>query len=491
MRISGRGRVALPGGAGETLKFAASELARYLRRITGRPFEVDQGAVAEGTEFCILTSKELSGDEFRITVGERGCSIEGGSERACLYGVYELLERFLGCKFVLPGEEVVPFDPSPLLPEGRWSSKPAFGARGIVEDAKHVPEDDPHSLLEHKRSLLSVIDWMGKRKLNRYFPGSKFPKAVIFGLLPEFRKRGIELEGGGHHLPLLLPRSLFEERPYLFRQSPEGERVPAGNLCPSSGEALDIVARNAFEAVVKGPKVCLYHLWAEDLPGGGWCSCPECKALSPSDQYLAVVNHVARKFLERGLEVPVDFLAYHDTLDPPRERPEGSVWLTFAPRERCYAHPLDSDACPRNIRYFRALRGLLQRFSPERAVAFEYYGDSLLWGSVGVACPSTVCADLSAYRALSLFGLQCLIFGLHSFWAYGPNLYAFSVTAWEGEAEVERVLGEFCGAVAPGREADCVEALLKFERAVAPFLTYGDIKSPGRPKPDCLEKPLA
>lgn len=492
MRLLRSGEVTFPRGSGPTLRFAAQELARYLGRILGGQFDVREGGETEGAQFRLSVAEEgLGRDEFRISVGPRGCSIEGGSERACLYGAYDFIERRLGARFVLPGVEALPQRPPEEVPDGESRSKPAFKVRGVVEDSKHVPEGDGEALELHKRALLLLIDWMGKRKLNRYFPGSRFPRRVLEELLPEFERRGIELEGGGHHIPQLLPRSLFGAKPDLFRMAPYGRRRPDGNLCPSSREALDIVAEGAVRAVREGPRgVSLYHLWPDDLPGGGWCNCPECRSLPPSDQYLAVVNHVARKFEREGVPVPVDFLAYHDTLEAPAGRPEDGVWLTFAPRERCYAHPLGLPDCPRNGRHLEALRRLLGRFPPERAVAFEYYGDSFLWGSVGVACVSTVCADLALYKALGLAGVQCLLFGPHSFWAYGPNLYAFSLAAWEGEVEPDRALREFCEALFPGRAHFWADVLRKFETAVAPFLTYADIKARRAPEVECLPAPL-
>ena len=41
------------------------------------------------------------------------------------------------------------------------------------------------------------------------------------------------------------------------------------------------------------PENELLHIWGADVWEGAWCSCPQCKKLSPQLQYMKVVNAIA------------------------------------------------------------------------------------------------------------------------------------------------------------------------------------------------------
>ncbi len=482
--------IVIPPDSGRVMAFAASELAKYLSRVVGREFDVVRDTIPPDRALFFKIDPTLERDEYRIKTEPDLCEVTGGSERACLYAVYEILEE-VGCRFVLPGEhgEWVPQNPHAVLPVGEIVERPQFEVRALAEDAKHVPADLDEAVELHLQAERDIVDWMAKQRLNRFF--TRPPEQILPEILEELEKRGIEYEAGGHFIPQLLPRSLFKEKPELFRMDERGERTSFGNLCPSSEEALNIVAKGVEEFLKANPAVVLYHLWPEDLPGGGWCNCPSCKGLSPSAQYLKVVNHVARHLREAGIEKGIDFLAYHDTLPPPEgAEVEEGVQLTFAPRERCYAHSLDDPRCPKNEEYRKHLEGYLKLFNGRPTLAFEYYGDPVLWGSVGVPAANIVAHDLNYYADLGLKGVQCLVFGPFSFWAYGLNIYAFARLAWDPDFDPDSILLDFLSHLISERVEEFAALLRRWEEAIKPFLTYGDIKTLSEPKAPCLSQPL-
>src|SRR5439155_216693 len=71
---------------------------------------------------------------------------------------------------------------------------------------------------------------------------------VIPELVPELRRRGLDVEGGGHVLVELLPRSLFATHPEYFPLAPDGRRSDLGNVCTASAEALAVVRERAVAA---------------------------------------------------------------------------------------------------------------------------------------------------------------------------------------------------------------------------------------------------
>jgi hypothetical protein len=58
--------------------------------------------------------------------------------------------------------------------------------------------------------------------------------------------------------------------------SETGERVPEGNLCVHSQEALEIVCQNAIAlSRLLRPSTGRYFLWGDDA--APWCRCPKCR----------------------------------------------------------------------------------------------------------------------------------------------------------------------------------------------------------------------
>src|SRR5436309_2200736 len=286
-------------------------------------------------------------------------------------------------------------------------------------------------------------------------------------------RAGLDAEGGGHVLVELLPRSLFAAHPQRFPLAPDGRRSDLGNVCAASAAALAVVRERAAAALAALPGATDFHLWGLDLPGGGWCACPSCARLSPADQALSVCNAVAETL---GAGTRVLHLAYHDTLESPRAvRPHPRVWAEFAPRERCYAHPLDDPACATNAPYRRALDAHLTLFAG-RVHVFEYYGDAILFGGCAVPLAEVVQRDLDYYARAGVRGVSCLVFGQYSLWAYGVNVEAFARGAVSPAAAAS---ARGTHAAGFGRAAEPVARYLAaLERVMAGVVTYGDVLLP-------------
>jgi hypothetical protein len=176
-----------------------------------------------------------------------------------------------------------------------------------------------------------------------------------------------------------------------------------------------------------------YHLWADDIRGGGWCTCEGCAELSPADQALRMTNAMAAPLAKKGLSIA--HLAYHDTLMPPeRTSPAENVEALFAPRERCYAHAIDDENCERNRRdYWEPFAGLRTTFGdePARISVFEYYSDAVLFKGLAPTHETVLPGDVDAYARANVGNLQNLMVGPRP-WV-GPPLHAwwFARTAYE------------------------------------------------------------
>jgi hypothetical protein len=416
--------------------------------------------------------------------------VAGVSPRALLAAVYALLEA-VGCRWSPHGsaEEIVPDRASAVAVRDPIEHRPAFARRSYASDLITWHYSMPERLAERLPADVAFIDWMAKAGSTGFLfiRHANDTQWVIPALVPELARRGLAIEGGGHALVELLPRALFRDHPEYFPLGEAGHRSDMGNVCPSSPGALATVRERARAARGAIPGASDLHLWGLDLIGGGWCRCPACRGLSPSEQALSVCN-AAAEGLDDGARI--FHLAYHDTLPPPHAvRPAAAVWAEFAPRERCYAHPLDAPDCATNARYREALEGHLDRFDG-RVHVFEYYGDAILFGGCAVPLVDVIAGDLAYYARAGVGGVSCLTFGRYSLWAYGVNVEAFArgsrSPAWAGAAAAERCRRRY-GDAATGMAA----YFRALERVTAAAVTHGDVKLPPRRRAAALAEALA
>ena len=130
-------KIVVSENAAQTELFAASELVKYIKKMTGAELSVCKDVFCEGEKQIIIggphknqaAARLLSPETFEKEVpGPEGmmiksfgadCVFIAGSEdsngRGTIYGVYEFLERFLGCSlaaFTHPGTDAGEYVPS-------------------------------------------------------------------------------------------------------------------------------------------------------------------------------------------------------------------------------------------------------------------------------------------------------------------------------------------------------------------------------------------
>jgi len=213
-----------------------------------------------------------------------------------------------------------------------------------------------------------------------------YARSDEFARLSEKADRaGIDIEWAPHALGYLLPRDECATHPDWFRMDLLGNRNPDWNLCPSSEQALEVVARNAASlARTLRPTTHRYYMWSDD--GRPWCHCPDCASLTQADQNAIVMNTIIRAVRELDPLAMLSGLAYHNTLEPSDSvRFADGVFLEYAPIQRCFLHPLSDSECSVN-RVEMAKLDALMKDHPDRgnAQVLEYWLDeSLFWRTAG------------------------------------------------------------------------------------------------------------
>ena len=422
---------------GEPYPYAIGELRRLLGRL-GMTVESAQDLADGGRWRLALTvgrakpadmvpDGQLAGDAYCLDVSSRAIDICSLTQKGVLNGVYDMAER-LGFLFLLPGEDGE-WPPAAgdahSLPSGSWTMRPRFAHHGVFSGM-----------------------WLdfGQAEWLRFFAKLRFNATnADIEYLPLCRELGLRAEVGGHGLSSLLPREQFAEAPERFRMAqPEdfnGKRTPDANLCAGNLGTWEIVQKNFMAHLETARGAYAVHAWADDLPAGGWCLCPLCRSLEPSDQAMLAMRRLAEAAARTENPPRIAVIAYHDTIRPgaqidaPREG-----FLLFAPRERCYAHALDDASCPRNRFYLEALDAWIGKFSGiDDAHTFEYYFDQVLFRGMHPFLPGVILEDMRVYRSR---GIECHM----SLQVAGPaiapefNMLVFVKGAWDAGMTAETAI---------------------------------------------------
>jgi len=426
---------------------AAAELAEMLTRIAGEPIPVGDGTSASVLSFS-LSHGDGEADGFTWQATPEQVVLRGDNPRGLLYAVYSFLEA-LGCRWVSPGAD------GERLPQGTRFEVSAT----LIREQAALPG---RCLIVGHYAFMQAIEewivWAARNRLNTIFL-HVIEGPMAFGAAPEgqwqahkgravplARQRGMTIEHGGHGLAALLPRVRFKELPEAFRYH-AGRRTPDHNFCPSSAEGMAIVRRNAEAHFRAHPEVDVYHLWPDDIPGGGWCACERCRSYTASEQALLAINAVAEVLAEVNPAGRVAFLAYMDTeAVPVQVAPRENVCLVWAPRSRCYAHATDDPACPVNVpHYAETFRAQAAHF-PHQPRVFEYYLDAILFKSLLPPLPSILQRDIRFYAAAGAHTVQALMTGDRPWLVPQLNAWLFARLSWDPEQDLDALLADFCQA---------------------------------------------
>jgi hypothetical protein len=430
--------------ADPTSRLAASELDAAFSRLAprpggGQPVRLD------------LSYEGGTGEGYRWDADQSGgITLVGEGPRGLLYGAYDLL-HVAGFRWLPPAGHSFPVqDPAgPTITVSRHrASAPALPGRCLI--------------IGHEvflRQAEDWIEWAARCRLNTVF-FHIIDDAMAMGAAPArryrllreravaaARERGMRIEVGGHGMSLLLPRRYFRTLPQAFRMS-NGRRTPDHNFCPSSPEAHKIISANAMELFRLYPEADVVHCWADDIPGGGWCSCPRCAGLSVSDQALMATNILADALGESRPGVQVSFLAYQDTENVPGTvTPRSNVCLLWAPRQRCYAHGADDPGCAENRLHsgpsFRMLSDFFRRNGAQPSRVFEYYLDTILFPGALPLLPSTIAKDMRFYRDAGAHTVQALMTGSTPSGFPQMNAWLYPRLAWDPDEEAAALAGDF------------------------------------------------
>ncbi len=306
--LVGEGRpqaaIILQPGASEPLAEAVEEIRSLTRRASGAELplaeEAPEGTIAihigrtPAVEALVVDLGGLDADGFVIEFPDpQTIVILGPSDWGTEFGIYEFLERYLGVRWLVPGESgtYVPEMATITVPDEPVREEPAFFSR-------------------------------------KYF-GLRHPGQQLWARRNRLHSR-VEFH---HQLYILFPPSEMQEHPEFFpirdgeRFFPTADHYNSGwQPCLTAPGIVDVAVERICRFFDEQPEAESYSLGVTD--SGGHCQCENCRALDPgrknmvnrdhlTDRYLTWANAVVEGVLEKHPDKWFGFLAYSEIFEPP------------------------------------------------------------------------------------------------------------------------------------------------------------------------------
>ena len=303
--------------ADPAVRYAAEELRDYVKKLTGVELTINGEAghrihlvnLLVDDEFyaCVrsLTGASLTvvaPDGFNIVRKGDGLWILGEGPRGCLYGVYDLLERYGGVGFYSSWCEKVPRLEKLSVPRGVVVSSPAFAMR----------EPFWYDVNEHR-------EFAAKLRVNGFNHTPNDVPAKVGG--DDFRFGGGL--GSCHTFNRLCdPNVYFDTHPEYFSLVKGKRQKDHTQLCLTNPDVLEIVTSNVLARIRKDPGAKFYGVSQNDWYN--YCECEKCKAIddeegSHAGTMVRFVNAVAERVEREFPNVLIETLAYQYTRKPPKK----------------------------------------------------------------------------------------------------------------------------------------------------------------------------
>ena len=461
--------IVIPDHSEQVVKFAASELKGYLKKITGHELQIVESSdnkYREKAIYLVLESnKSLKWDGYEIRCTSEGIRLESGNPRGLLYAVYTLLEES-GCSFFYPGEkeEVVPQSKMISFRTDTLVFNPALEHRGLA----------PYGLQAGSTELgRNFIDWMAKNRLNYILVSEDRPsdsdgpahgsiwKEVSEELLPELQKRGFVIEMSEHCAPVFFPRTLYNDHPEWFAMN-KGERKLgpppySGQMCYSNKEAVEYYATAIAKYAARHPEFHVIGTWP--LDGGEYCECEQCK--DPQTVFKAAM-HVAEKVRLVRPDMIVEHLAY-----------KIQTWQTPAMDE--IPDNMSVLWCPDAGQMDSLARKWIEKADQAGGIyQFEYYmGDNYRSRANVILRPAYSIEVARHASEMGFRGVISLVLPMQNWWRSSFNNWFFARACWDPNLDMRSCIRKYCNDYY-GERALNVEQIFNIILTDRPPMPYKD-----------------
>ncbi len=332
-------RISLPQSASESEVFAAKELQHWLKEIGGTElpvvsFDVDykDHQIVVGNVQSETAGSEVDAvreESFHYYNNGPNIYITGGKVRGTMYGVFEFLERELGCRWYSPTVSVTPKRNEFKFVWFDRAEKPGIRVRNDF----YFEAFDPI--------------WATRNKMNGAMGYRQQPG-------------GVESYWSVHTFyPLMPPEEFYKKHPEYYSLI-DGKRIfERAQLCLTNPDVLRIMTERIRKRMRESPEYLIY-----DVSQNDWynpCQCDKCQAIvkakgGESGLIIWFVNQVAEAVEKDFPDKFIGTLAYQYTRTPPKNiSPRHNVVVRLCSIECCFAH--DFKSCPENQSFLQDLKG--------------------------------------------------------------------------------------------------------------------------------------
>jgi len=324
----------------------------------------------------------------------------------------------------------------------------------------------------------SVIDWMGKARLNVAWPEQYVPNpdlstsepAMVTAAVPEMLDRGMTIFWGGHILPQLMPVEKHKLHPEYFamiqgkRLKPDEDIHNQNQLCVSNPEALRILTENTIQFLRTHPWIDVSFVWAGDTMQ--WCECDQCLALLPepnrtvsfggldrSALYTTMIKVVSEGVHRALPERRIAFNHYYNLENLPTDE-EGKVMEDALPPRfvlsavddyhQCDRHSFADETCPHGKR-IEPIAQMWNPYYPE-SVSWSYYFAWNFTLGLPVSEVHKIPEDIQFLRRLGVQGMVdnvSLQPGTLHWFNNLRNFYIYGKAAWNPDLDVDATMKDF------------------------------------------------
>ena len=359
-----RCRVVVSEDASAPERFGAEELATYLDKATGC------GSLNGDYPICIGVKEHpaLREDGFAIEVTPEKMTVVGANPRGALYGCYEILKRFAGVRWLVPGDdgEYVPQAKTVAAPVGRIVRNPYLRIREARCD-DGLP--GRYWLVRNNMLSLAPKDSFFDKDGKLSDTGRLYEKLTVRGtgatghlmstlLLGENSKAAAERLFAAH--PDYFPLINGERRMIWTHNDP--------NPCVSNPAVLDVMAANLVKRA-GGEHGSEAYCEIGNNDTTLWCQCDGCKALDPpetkgtrgelSDRYWWFVNELAKRVWREVPHAKICGAPYQNFwFAPVRVRPDPRLYCFVSFNNQCWRHSVGDPKCSVN----KTMREIFESF---------------------------------------------------------------------------------------------------------------------------------
>ena len=414
-------QIVVPAGASEALKTVGATLADYLKQSSGAVVPViEETALAadapgqlillgQTTRWPVTFPKGFDEDGFIIAARGRAVSICGPTDWGTEFGVYDFLERYLGVRWLLPGENGtdVPRMKTVAIPEGRVQDQPAFFSR-LFSGLKGAPQ-----------AQWARANRMHGRVSFHHYLIQLFPPETYTKTHPEF----------------------FPMKDGKTRFLPATNSTHAWQPCFTAPGLVEEAVKNICQYFKDHPEATSYSLGTND--SSGYCRCPDCLArIAPekknflnmtdfSDLYYDWANQVIEGVLKQYPDKWFGCLAYSEVAAPPTKVKVHERLIPYMTYDR-----------------MKWIDPAIEQASHEATEAWHKASPTLGWydyiyGSP-YALPRVFFHQSQKYLQYGQKnGVKAHYAEIYPNWGEGPKPYIFLKMWWNPNQDVDKLLAEW------------------------------------------------